>query len=99
MLTRGRRTSFGRQIGWSFSSNGRQIGILFSFSQNATSICSRELQISFALQMLFSSGNLYIGNSSRGKKIIGNSSREYREHYLSRKSDIMTRKAHPNFPS
>ena len=42
--------------GWPFSSNGRQIGILFSLSQSSTVISSRELQISFALQMLFSSG-------------------------------------------
>ena len=42
--------------GWPFSSNRRQIGILFSFSQDVTSISLRELQISFALQMLFSSG-------------------------------------------
>jgi hypothetical protein len=37
--------------GWLFSSNGRQIGILFSFLQKLTLIFSRELQISFALQM------------------------------------------------
>jgi len=44
--------------GWPFSSNGRQIGILFSFSHFITQISSRELKVSFALQMLFSSGNL-----------------------------------------
>ena len=45
--------------GWPFSSNGRQIGILFSFSHFITIISSRELHINFALQILFSSGKWY----------------------------------------
>ena len=47
----------GGRDGCPFSSNGRLIGILFSFSQFVASIILRESQISFALQMLFSSGN------------------------------------------